>query len=102
MPFERMPPALQAEDYVQIIHGDVTLLKLSSEANTNIAFFDPPYQQDDMLIKAITVLKEKLWINGDTLLVIETAKDQQGFKENLIVIDERQYGLAKVTFAKLA
>ena len=90
---------------------DVTILKLdatllpppprAASCPAGVIFIDAPYGQG-LTLKALLSLKQKGWLNVDTLLVIEVANDEEfELPVTFTALDERRYGKAKVLFAQL-
>ncbi len=79
-----------------IIAGDIAKVPENKNAAAAIAFLDPPYEKRLVPI-ALTSLMGKKWITNDTLLVIETRKNEE--VTDVTVLDTRLYGLSKMTFA---
>ena len=64
----------------------------------NIVFLDPPYKKN-LAEKSIENLLKLGWINKNTLLILEKAKDEL-LKLDLISIDKRIYGNTEILFLK--
>jgi 16S rRNA (guanine966-N2)-methyltransferase len=95
---EKNREKLRAGDTVKLMRGDVMRLGMNHGPAANIAFFDPPYQQN-LLSSALVSMKEKNWIDAKTLLVLELHK-REDLEVNLMLHDSRIYGLSKVVFAQ--
>lgn len=68
----------------------------------DLVFLDPPYAQD-LVVPALTALKERGWIAGNALIVVEMG-DRDGFvpPAGFQPIDERRYGKARILFLRHA
>lgn len=105
--FEMSKPALDALKKnieklgakAQIIQADINRMPENKNDSARIAFLDPPYDQG-LVAVALAQLAEKKWITPETLLVIETRKNEA--VDGVNVLDTRTYGMAKMTFAKIA
>lgn len=65
----------------------------------DLVFLDPPYEQN-LLSPAITALTATGWVAPETLLVMETRKDEAWEKPNgLEILDTRRYGNTEISFA---
>lgn len=82
-----------------IIQSDIERIPENKGKIATIAFLDPPYDQG-LVSVALLRLLEKNWINADTLLVIETRKNEELM--DIAILDTRLYGMAKMTFAHLS
>jgi 16S rRNA (guanine966-N2)-methyltransferase len=96
---EKNEQKMRATGMIKIIRGDVMKLGLHSGAPAQMAFFDPPYHQS-LLEPSLVTMKEKNWINNETLLVMEMHKQENPAIE-LTIHDSRIYGTSKVIFANL-
>ncbi len=67
----------------------------------DLVFLDPPYGKG-LGEKAIARLAPGGWISGDALIVFECSADEAPKVEDFEVLDEREYGAAKVLFLKAA
>lgn len=65
----------------------------------NLIFIDPPYQ-NDLSLKAVTILHDHGWIDSQSLIVVES-KERLLFPSQWAVIDERRYGIAKISFLQI-
>lgn len=66
----------------------------------DIIFFDPPYQSD--LYKTIPNLLTRSILAEDGIIACEHAKkDEIDFGERFLVVDEKVYGIKKITYLKL-
>ena len=92
------------------IWPNVTILKfnatrlapppLAARAPCTLAFLDAPYNKE-LTQPALTSLKLNGWLAHDALVVIETAVNEiLTLGSDYIFLEERTYGVAKVTFLK--
>ena len=105
--FENGKPACAAiEKNIATFKAEAVLFKTTVErlplnkgGFADIAFIDPPYDQE-LVPVALERLLTAQWITAETLLVIETRKTES--VADITILDTRLYGMAKMTFAKLA
>lgn len=97
---EKNRDKLHAGDAVKLMRGDVLKSGMNNGAAAKIAFFDPPYHQG-LLEQSLLMMKEKQWLDNDTLLVLELHK-REDLAMDLEIFDSRIYGLSKVVFAKFS
>lgn len=93
---------LRCTAQVKVIRGDVLRTGVNPGAPVAICFLDPPYNED-VWVQSVHHLKNQNWIDGTTLLVIEssskTGREFNAAAEGQITIhDQRRYGHALVTF----
>lgn len=65
----------------------------------DIAFMDPPYGHD-LGPKTLKTLKEGGWLKPEALVVLEVGEDETPDTTGWTVLDERQWGKAKVVFLR--
>ena len=68
----------------------------------DLIFLDPPYRKN-LIVPALTALREGGWLSANALIVAETAEDEpaitaDGFRQ----LDSRVYGDTRVEFLALA
>lgn len=90
---------LRLQGRAHVIKGNV-LKAPDAKAVAHLAFFDPPYHQN-LLEGAVTYLFSKGWITKETLLVMEMARDEVLFLENIHVLVEKNYKETKICCAKV-
>ena len=95
---EKNRDKLMAGPTARLVRGDVLKIGINAGQPANIAFFDPPYHQG-LLEQALLTMKEKNWLDNNTLLVLELHK-REDLAMDLELFDSRIYGLSKVIFAK--
>jgi 16S rRNA (guanine966-N2)-methyltransferase len=71
----------------------------STGAPFDLVFLDPPYHQD-LIAPALTGLVDGHWLNADALAIAEMASDERPFFAGWTVLDERDYGAARVQFLR--
>ena len=72
----------------------------ASGAPFDLTFLDPPYGSK-LLDQALMALCQNGWIAIGGLIVIETNKDDKlTLSQNLILIDERIYGITQIKFLR--
>ncbi|MDI2091118.1 16S rRNA (guanine(966)-N(2))-methyltransferase RsmD [Commensalibacter oyaizuii] len=82
-----------------ILYKDVLLPPLV-HTPCNLAFFDPPYQQN-LVPQAIKNLENKNWFSKETLIVTETAVNEAlSLDSSFSLLDERKVGAACLRFWK--
>ena len=83
---------------VTLIAGD-SCAPLAAPCAMQLVFLDPPYEKNS-LSPAITALAAQGWIGAETLLVIETKKDESWEQpDGLKLLDSRRYGNTEISFA---
>jgi len=105
--FEQQPKAIEAIEKnkiklrydAKVIKGDVLKAPANPGAAAQLAFFDPPYQQN-LLGTALSALRDKNWIDPDTLLILEMHKSEV-LQDAIEHFDARIYGMSKIVFGKL-
>lgn len=95
---EKNRDKLKAGDTIKLMRGDVLKSGMNTEAPAKVAFFDPPYNQG-LLEQSLLQMKEKNWLDNNTLLVLELHK-REDLAMDLHLFDSRIYGLSKIIFAK--
>ena len=95
---EKNRDKLRAEGIITLIRGDVLRISMNNAQPAQIAFFDPPYHQG-LLEQALVTMKEKKWLDNNTLLVLELHK-REDVQANLKLYDSRIYGTSKIIFAQ--
>lgn len=71
----------------------------SAGAPFNVAFLDPPYHKD-LVIPALDGLVSGNWLANDALAIVETASDEDIAPSGWDVIENREYGAARIWFLK--
>lgn len=94
--------ALREEERSKIILQDATKLKQRSDniKTASLVFLDPPYHQN-LVQQSIKSLSENNWLDDDCFFVIETAKDEGVFCDNIENVNEKIYGDTKIILAIL-
>lgn len=88
---------LKETQKIKIINADATHLPLSSQ-QYQIVFCDAPYEKN-LTTKALEQLAQKNWLADKALCIVETKNDESlVLGENFEIVDERKYGLARVSF----
>ena len=82
------------------IYADSVLRCAKAPHVCDIAFFDPPFR-NDLLLPALTALKDNGWINAETLIYWE-ADGRETVPHALTVLLERRIGKVTVRFLKSA
>jgi len=84
---------------IKLIKADATKLPMAAQAY-DIIFLDAPYHMQ-LSEKALISLLQQGWTHPQTILTVETAKDEElAIPPQLDVFDCRCYGIAKFTFLK--
>ncbi len=65
----------------------------------DLVFLDPPYRQD-LIAPALTGLVDGHWLNAGAIAIAEMASDERPFLDGWDVLDERDYGAARVQFLR--
>ena len=105
---ENYPPALaclrknvEGHENAFILSIDATCPPFSIQA-VDIVFMDAPYREE-LWEKALNALKEKGWIDKETLIIIEIDKKEEGLiPEDFKKIDDRTYGRNRLLFCQLS
>lgn len=85
------------KDKIKIVCADALRLPAADEAY-NLIFSDAPYAQN-LSVKALCEAAAKGWIADGALCLVETRKDEElSLPENFVQVDERIYGIAKISF----
>lgn len=85
---------------VSYINKDARLLPPARE-KADIIFMDAPYNLG-LSTPTLQALQNQGWLKEDSLIIVETAKDEElNIPENMQIIDERIYGAARFTFLTL-
>ncbi|MGD9637882.1 MAG: 16S rRNA (guanine(966)-N(2))-methyltransferase RsmD [Alphaproteobacteria bacterium] len=89
------------EKQSEIIKSDATNLANLKNECFSLIFIDPPYHKN-LIEPTLNNLIKNHFINNETILVIETAKDESiNLPENGIIDDQRSYGITKFSFMKI-
>ena len=67
----------------------------------DIAFLDPPYEQD-LILPALTSLQDGGWLTQEALIVTETSANETRGYEGWTVLDARKQGAARLSFLRRA
>lgn len=85
---------------IKIIRANALLLPYSPKTY-DIIYIDAPYSKD-LTLPTLKQLKEKNWAGSGTLCIAEIRNDEKiDLPNDFAVVDERNYGLAKILFLKL-
>jgi 16S rRNA (guanine966-N2)-methyltransferase len=95
---EKSREKLRAGEMMKLIRNDVMKIGKNHEKPAQIAFFDPPYHKA-LLEPTLLTMKEKNWLDQDTLLVMELHK-REDLNIDLELHDSRIYGTSKIVFAQ--
>lgn len=83
-------------DTISCLRRNILELPVARQA-CNIVFIDPPYEKG-MIPDILAQLAAKSWLADEAILVIEHSKREDCIApEGFELIDERKYGLTKVT-----
>lgn len=82
-----------------IVAGAVEKIPANAGNLAALAFLDPPYDLG-LVESALQTLKDKGWIDTNTLLVMETRKTEE--VTGVDILDTRLYGMSRMTFAKIS
>lgn len=93
---------LRLKEQSLVLLQDSTKVKSKPEKalKANLVFLDPPYRKN-LVSKAIVAFQESDWLEDECFFVIETAKDEDFFVENLKVLQEKTYGDTKIILASV-
>lgn len=84
---------------INIIKSDATNLPKTNKT-FDFVFMDAPYSQG-LSEKTLQQLVQKNWLSDNALCIIETQKNEDlSIPSSLEIIDERIYGIAKITFIR--
>jgi|ERR1043166_7016349 16S rRNA (guanine966-N2)-methyltransferase len=72
-----------------------------TEKPYDLVFLDPPYREN-LLPPALAALTRRHWLNKDSLIVAENAKDEKLAFSGFDIKDQRAYGKTLVTFLSLS
>ena len=85
------------KDKIKVVTADALRLPPATEAY-NLIFSDAPYGQN-LSVPAICGAAQKGWIVPGALCLVETRKDEEPvLPADFAQIDERIYGIAKISF----
>ena len=97
--------ALRLEDRARIVRRDATALApraTTDGAPYDLAFLDPPYGQG-LGEAALTRLAAGGWLASDAVAVLERGPaDPATIPEGFVLIDDRRWGAARVSFVRAA
>lgn len=89
--------AMGEEGHVSVLSGDC-LHPVRAAEPCDLVFLDPPYRSG-AAADALTALAGAGWIAPGALCVVEiAAKETLAAPEGFTVLDERRYGVARVTY----
>ena len=87
-------------DNVFFIERDARKLP-SAQKSYDLVFMDAPYNKG-LSDVVLDVLLEKGYLGANTLVIVETERNEDiNIGNSFEIVDERVYGIAKVTFLKL-
>ena len=89
---------LDVEDKCLVIPLSISALFKTSTPQ-DIIFIDPPYEEN-LSLTALHILCEQGWISPHTLVVVESKGDFSP-PPQWSLIDERRYGIARISFLQL-
>ena len=91
---------LNAQEIATVITGDAIELAKNSTESAGLVMLDPPYNSQ-IGAPCIQNLKDKGWINDNTLIVLEqTAKEEITLPTWVEELDDRQYGISRLIFMR--
>jgi len=91
---------LKAADATKVIEGDILSLHRTAPRPASLILMDPPYNSG-LAASALDQLHKCGWIDGKTLIVVECEKSEQlEIPEWLVVLDNRRYGKAQISFLR--
>jgi 16S rRNA (guanine966-N2)-methyltransferase len=94
---EKILSDLSVDDRCDVLNADATTLPPAAKP-CDIILMDPPYAAD-VIPATLSSLATRKWLNAGALIVIETEADLT-LPAKFTLIDERQYGRAKISFVK--
>ncbi len=87
------------EDKTNFVKQDATRLS-TAKKQYDLVFMDPPYDQD-MASKALSALDKYGWLKETAIIVVETgSREKLTYPERYSLIDERVYGISKMTILR--
>ncbi|WP_437357811.1 16S rRNA (guanine(966)-N(2))-methyltransferase RsmD [Inquilinus limosus] len=95
----RNAEALGETAHAHILRADA-LKPPPARAQATLLFLDPPYRQG-LVGPAIRALSAAGWLAPGCLVVAETAADEPPV-EGIDLLDERRYGIARISFGRVA
>ena len=87
-----------------IFYNDVlTLIKKKNFFNLkfNLIFFDPPFKNQDTEEIIEKIYTNSLLLQDGIIILHKSKKNKEKFPNYFKIIDERVYGISKITFGKL-
>ena len=90
--------ACRAEPESHILTADATALPAAG-APYDLVFLDPPYEKG-LERDTLAGLKISKWVDRDSLVIVETAKDVELEPDGWTVLDSRTYGAARMTVVR--
>ena len=91
---------LNAQEIATVITGDAIELAKNSTESAGLVMLDPPYNSQ-IGAPCIQNLKDKGWIDDNTLIVLEqTAKEAITLPTWVEALDDRQYGISRLIFMR--
>ena len=67
------------------------------EEKFNLIFVDPPYKEEKINIIINTIKEKKILTQNGIFIIHRHKKDKIDITENLKILDERTYGISKIT-----
>lgn len=90
--------ALDEGAKARVLQADATKPPPASEPH-DLVFLDPPYRSG-LAGPALTALAASGWLAADALCIIESEQRDEVVPPGFVVLDERRYGRAKLTFLR--
>jgi 16S rRNA (guanine966-N2)-methyltransferase len=90
--------ALGESAKARIVQADATRLPRATEQH-DLVFLDPPYRSG-LAGAALTALATGGWLAEDGLCVVESEQREDVTPPDFVLLDERRYGRAKITFLR--
>jgi len=67
----------------------------------DIIFIDPPYKENDINQILKIIINKKILKNEGIIILHRHKKELNNFPDQLKIIEEKKYGIAKIIFAKI-
>ena len=67
----------------------------------DIIFIDPPYKENDINQILKIIINKKILKNEGIIIIHRHKKELNNFPDQLKIIEEKKYGIAKIIFAKI-
>ena len=94
---------LDVSKFTKILYGDVfNLIKKNYDFKFDLIFCDPPYKNNNIKELFELIVNNKILNNKGIIIIHRQRNSDDSFNSLIKIVDEKIYGLSKITFIKLS